>query len=344
MATIRKRVLKLLTLLVLLIFLTSFFLNFSHTVVTSSWFPKQFVLGFSENLKRFMKYSHRPCTCSRVCVEQRRVSRWFDRRFNQSVQPLLTEQNSLLGEDIYRWWLKLQGEKQPTDLNDTIKELFQVVPGNVDPFLEKKAMGCRRCAVVGNSGNLRNSWYGSQIDKHDFVLRMNKAPTIGFEADVGSKTTHHLVYPESFRELRENVSMILVPFKTLDLEWVVSATTGTGTISHTYIPVPAKIKVKPNKILIYHPAFIKYVFDSWLEGHGRYPSTGILSVILSLHICDEVDLYGFGADGKGNWHHYWENNPSAGAFRKTGVHDGDFESNVTSILASIDKIRIFKGR
>lgn len=59
---------------------------------------------------------------------------------------------------------------------------------------------------------------------------MNKAPTAGFEADVGRKTTHHLVYPESFRELAENVSMVLVPFKTVDLEWVISATT-TGTIS-----------------------------------------------------------------------------------------------------------------
>ena len=60
--------------------------------------------------------------------------------------------------------------------------------------------------------------------------RMNKAPTAGFEADVGRKTTHHLVYPESFRELAENVSMVLVPFKTVDLEWVISATT-KGTIS-----------------------------------------------------------------------------------------------------------------
>lgn len=58
----------------------------------------------------------------------------------------------------------------------------------------------------------------------------------------------------------------------------------------------------------------------------------------------QVDLYGFGADSRGNWHHYWENNPSAGAFRKTGVHDADFESNVTATLASVDKIRIFKGR
>lgn len=55
-------------------------------------------------------------------------------------------------------------------------------------------------------------------------------------------------------------------------------------------------------------------------------------------------MYGFGADSKGHWHHYWENNASAGAFRKTGVHDGDFEFNLTLTLASIEKISFFKGR
>lgn len=242
----RKRTLKLLTFFVLFIFLTSFLLNYSHTVVTPTWFSKQMVIEFSENLKKLMTYSHRPCTCAR-CIGERKVSSWFDERFNWSMQPLLTVQNALLEEDTYRWWLKLQREKQPSNLNDTIKELFQVVPGNMDPLLEKKSVGCRRCAVVGNSGNLKESWYGPQIDSHDFVLRMNKAPTVGFEADVGSKTTHHLVYPESFRDLAENVTMILVPFKTLDLQWVVSAVT-TGTISHTYVPVPKKIKVQKNKV------------------------------------------------------------------------------------------------
>lgn len=74
------------------------------------------------------------------------------------------------------------------------------------------------------------------------------------------------------------------------------------------------------------------------------PFTKVMLSGSYLGFAPQVDLYGFGADSKGNWNHYWENNPSAGAFRKTGVHDGDFEHNVTATLAAINKIRIFKGR
>lgn len=163
--------------------------------------------------------------------------------------------------------------------------------------------------------------------------------------------------------------------------------------------------------MIYSPTFFKYVYESWLEGHGRYPSTGFLSLLLAIHVCDEVSwtavqywnstvkwnnfamiqnkaekwyekwrenwtnsteeevykacvddvllclrhcalvprplqvsVFGFGADQYGNWHHYWEENHLAGAFRHTGVHDGDYEYNVTLLLADKHKIRMFKGR
>ncbi len=59
---------------------------------------------------------------------------------------------------------------------------------------------------------------------------MNQAPTQGFEKDVGYKTTHHLMYPESATDLENSTSLILIPFKTLDLEWIISALT-TGDIS-----------------------------------------------------------------------------------------------------------------
>ncbi|XP_054840449.1 CMP-N-acetylneuraminate-beta-galactosamide-alpha-2,3-sialyltransferase 1 [Eublepharis macularius] len=339
MLAVRKRSLKMFTLaLLFVITITSFLLNYTHNAVMVTWDPKQII----EQFRKLMKYPRRPCGCS-TCISEQGVSLWFDERFNQTMQPFLTAQNAFMPPESYRWWLKLQGERSPKHINESIQELFEIIPGDREQVLERSGSRCRRCAVVGNSGNLKQSQYGEEIDAHDFVFRMNKAPTAGFEVDVGSKTTHHFIYPESYKELAEDVNMILIPFKTLDLRWVVSALT-TGTINHTYIPVPRKIKVNKDKILVYHPIFIKYVYDNWLQHHGRYPSTGFLSVIFALHICDEVDLYGFGADSKGNWHHYWENNPSAGAFRQTGVHDGDFESNVTLTLASVDKIRIFKGR
>lgn len=71
--------------------------------------------------------------------------------------------------------------------------------------------------------------------------------------------------------------------------------------------------------------------DLW---HGR---------VRVLHLL-QVSVFGFGADQYGNWHHYWEENHLAGAFRHTGIHDGDYEYNVTLLLADKQKIRMFKGR
>ena len=49
------------------------------------------------------------------------------------------------------------------------------------------------CAVVGNSGTLLGSKFGGAIDAHDAVIRLNGAPTVGFEDDVGQKTTWDMV-------------------------------------------------------------------------------------------------------------------------------------------------------
>ncbi|RXN17020.1 CMP-N-acetylneuraminate-beta-galactosamide-alpha-2,3-sialyltransferase 1-like protein [Labeo rohita] len=276
-------------------------------------------------------------------------------------------------ENLWQW---LQVEKNPSNLTIVLDRLFQLIPAE-EHYVDAHPDRCRTCSVVGNSGNLRESRYGSYIDSSDFVIRMNQAPTQGFEKDVGYKTTHHLMYPESATDLENSTSLILIPFKTLDLEWIISALT-TGTISNpefgecvlatgksqfvgpwdlltigtkyrckapdrTYVPVKARIKANKNKVSIYNPSFLKYVYDSWLEGRGRYPSTGFLSLIFAIHICDEVNVFGFGADQDGNWHHYWEDNMLGGAFRHTGVHDGDYEYNITLLLADKRKITLYRG-
>ncbi|OXB74064.1 UNVERIFIED_CONTAM: hypothetical protein H355_003127 [Colinus virginianus] len=235
----------------------------------------------------------------------------------------------------------LQPQFKSHNTQEVLSKLFQIVPGE-NPYSWRDPRHCRRCAVVGNSGNLRGSGYGHEIDGHDFIMRMNQAPTVGFEADVGSRTTHHFMYPESAKNLPANVSFVLVPFKTLDLLWIASALS-TGQIRFTYAPVKPFLRVDKEKVQIYNPAFFKYIHDRWTEHHGRYPSTGMLVLFFALHVCDEVNVFGFGADSRGNWHHYWENNRYAGEFRKTGVHDADFEAHIIDMLAKTSRIEVYRG-
>nr|XP_015223922.1 PREDICTED: CMP-N-acetylneuraminate-beta-galactosamide-alpha-2,3-sialyltransferase 2 [Lepisosteus oculatus] len=156
------------------------------------------------------------------------------------------------------------------------------------------------------------------------------------------------LFPESLcvAGMREAASLplfVLVPFKTLDLLWITSALS-TGQIRFTYAPVKQFLRVDKDKVQIYNPAFFKYIHDRWTQHHGRYPSTGMLVLFFALHVCDEVNVFGFGADSRGNWHHYWEQNRYAGEFRKTGVHDADYEAQIISSLAKAGKITIFPGK
>lgn len=59
-----------------------------------------------------------------------------------------------------------------------------------------------------------------------------------------------------------------------------------------------------------------------------------------LPVCVQVSVFGYGADQQGNWHHYWEENRYAGAFRKTGVHSADFETEVIHKLDKEGKISL----
>ena len=47
----------------------------------------------------------------------------------------------------------------------------------------------KTCAVVGTSGTLKEKALGEQIDKHEAVIRTDLGRTVGFEKDVGARTT-----------------------------------------------------------------------------------------------------------------------------------------------------------
>uniref|UniRef100_A0A8D0FGH0 CMP-N-acetylneuraminate-beta-galactosamide-alpha-2,3-sialyltransferase 2 n=1 Tax=Strix occidentalis caurina TaxID=311401 RepID=A0A8D0FGH0_STROC len=264
------------------------------------------------------------------CGASTNSSAWFSARYNMSMEPLLTGAAHELSSDVVQWWLVSQGMGRSSGL-------FSGSP-NLGMWDTSR---CRTCAVVGNSGRLKGSGHGLRIDAHDWVLRMNRAKIAGFELDVGMRTTHHFMYPESAVNLGPNIHLVLVPFKPLDLKWLASAFS-TGELTHTYMRVKQFIKADRNKVLILSPAFLKYIHDNWTQRHGRYPSTGFTALLFALHLCQQVSVFGFGADSEGNWHHYWEKNRWSGAFRRTRVHDADVEFSIIKRLAAEGRILFYK--
>ncbi|XP_018526149.2 CMP-N-acetylneuraminate-beta-galactosamide-alpha-2,3-sialyltransferase 1-like [Lates calcarifer] len=223
------------------------------------------------------------CACEKCLSDE---DQWFTQRLNKSVEPFLSSKYKL-SEDSFRWWTGLQAEKRNFDsYSTTVNTLFKMFPPS--PSLIEPSPGrCRTCAVVGNSVNLLGSHYGPLIDFNDVIIRINYGPTKGYEADVGKRTTHRVIYPESASDLDNTTHLVLVPFKIQDLEWLIKALT-TGFSGTSYVPVKSNIKANKDLVMVVNPAFMRYVHDTWLEKKGTYPSTGFMTLVLALHICDEA--------------------------------------------------------
>uniref|UniRef100_UPI0037E95D6D CMP-N-acetylneuraminate-beta-galactosamide- alpha-2,3-sialyltransferase 1-like n=1 Tax=Semicossyphus pulcher TaxID=241346 RepID=UPI0037E95D6D len=146
----------------------------------------------------------------------------FRKVVNASLKPFLSRLDKT-SKDAFNWWKHLQGEKGNFSFFQmTVDKLFHVFPP-VQNVVESSPDRCRTCAVVGNSGNLKGSYYGPLIDFHDVVIRMNRGRTKGYEKDVGTKTTHHVMYPESAIYLDNTTHLVLFPFKTSDFKWLLNA-------------------------------------------------------------------------------------------------------------------------
>ncbi|XP_036823225.1 CMP-N-acetylneuraminate-beta-galactosamide-alpha-2,3-sialyltransferase 1 isoform X3 [Oncorhynchus mykiss] len=210
----------------------------------------------SNSLVDFVKNALRPldrilspkyCACLK-CMTQPDDDLWFQKRFNTSFQPFLTRKYKTLSNDTRMWWQKLQKDRNIANFSEVVEKLFQVIP-DADLYMDAGPERCRTCAVVGNSGNLKGSHYGALIDSSDVIIRMNKARTSGYERDVGSRTTHHIIYPESAIDLDNTTSLLFFPFKTLDLQWLPGAITTGSHITFSYLRLRPKIKANKDLAL-----------------------------------------------------------------------------------------------
>nr|XP_057902644.1 CMP-N-acetylneuraminate-beta-galactosamide-alpha-2,3-sialyltransferase 1-like isoform X2 [Doryrhamphus excisus]XP_057902646.1 CMP-N-acetylneuraminate-beta-galactosamide-alpha-2,3-sialyltransferase 1-like isoform X2 [Doryrhamphus excisus] len=270
------------------------------------------------------------CNCDKCLAERDKELKDI---LDVSPKPFLSKWDRT-SEDEFNWWKHLQFEKRPFSVfNEIVDRLFTIFP-SVPDVEGPSPYRCRKCAVVGNSGNLKGSGYGKLINDHDIVIRMNHGRTKGYEEDVGTKTTHHVMYPESAVYLDNSTHLVLFSFKINDLLWLLR----TFTPRENGQENPEK-RGNKNLVMMLNPAFMKYVHEVWLKGAGRYPSTGFMVFVLSLQMCDEVSVFGFGANQDGNWHHYFEKMK----INQMRIHHGIQEYEMIQQLHQKQIIRFFKG-
>lgn len=198
--------------------------------------------------------------------------------------------------------LGLQGSEE--HLAPALASLPQ--PG-LPPALSRKGR-CRRCVVVGNGGVLHRSHLGSHIDQYDIIIRLNNAPVLSFERDVGSRTTIRLIYPEgaphSTEEYKKTSMVALVVFKGLDLDWLISVITkqplSLWSKMWFWREVVEEIPLRPENFRILHPEIIHKTGQALqkyaLKQGNMVPTLGASAVVMALQMCDHVSLAGFGYD------------------------------------------------
>jgi hypothetical protein len=203
------------------------------------------------------------------------------------------------------------------------------------------------CAVVGASGNLLGSGLGDEIDGHDVVLRINLAPTRGFETDVGRRTTHYLVTQWILGMVidgkgHENVSPDLdgrLQSLADGAYWLLVYRPFDGPVAMEellrQLPLLAERPhpIPRDRARLVHPEF-SLLAGSWKIGLDEDPSTGLLGILFAAHACDSVDVYGFGPDARGQHSYYY----------KPSTHSDHGPNMEDVLIRRLDAARILRLR
>ncbi|XP_025776919.1 alpha-N-acetyl-neuraminyl-2,3-beta-galactosyl-1,3-N-acetyl-galactosaminide alpha-2,6-sialyltransferase isoform X1 [Panthera tigris] len=164
---------------------------------------------------------------------------------------------------------------------------------------------CRSCAVVSSSGQMLGSGLGAEIDSAECVLRMNQAPTVGFEADVGRRSTLRVVSHTSVPLLLRNYSHYFQHARdTLYVVWGQGRHMDRALGGRTYRTLLQLTKMYPGlQVYTFTERMMAYCDQVFQDETGKnrrqsgsFLSTGWFTMILALELCEEIVVYGMVSD------------------------------------------------
>ena len=261
---------------------------------------------------------------------QRKLEAAYPASFEIGVEVFWEPHDGWVTPEVLDWWAHRITIEDLEGVNPkAAKRMLWRVPEASPVF--RKPPGRRLCAVVGASRNLLGSSYGDLIDAHDMVFRVNRAPTEKYATDVGKDTTHHVMWPRELEEWEfdRNAFLLMTPI----------AASNPDIFDGIVRLAEHDLGWDLGRVRIIHPEFVRYVHQNWTEDRGGYPSTGFIALMIALHVCDEVDVFGFGADAQGRWDRYYQDNPDD--VRK--FHPTDFEGQLRREMEKNGILKVFQG-
>ncbi|KAI1898771.1 hypothetical protein AGOR_G00075800 [Albula goreensis] len=268
------------------------------------------VKAFSDDMRNLMSC---PWIANRTKKERYRIDLYSCCNATQSV--ILTKDNTALGQKI-----TYDAEKRTRVVD---KSLHKMLPQST-PWRTEGQLG--HCAVVGNGGILKNSTCGSQINKADFVIRLNLAP-INFSKDVGVKTSLVTANPTQIKNgypnLRKNPQPLANRMAAYGNASLLMPAFAYSFCTALSFQVHQSLKpLRPQqKVVFFNPNYLRMLDRYWRKKGQRANrlSSGLMLASVAMELCDEVHLYGFwpfsfGLSEEKLTHHYYDNvGPRPGA-------------------------------
>ncbi|XP_033640091.1 alpha-N-acetylgalactosaminide alpha-2,6-sialyltransferase 1-like [Asterias rubens] len=290
--------------------------------------------------------AYKQSVCPKTVSSVTKYSKWFRERFIPGIKVFIDKEDLRRVDELKVYDLPF-GIRQSDQA--FVEILNHTSFRNPELPLHGSSQECIKCAVVGCGGILNGSEAGTEIEGHDYVFRLNRAISgEHYVKDVGKKTTFYTFFPESehtFDVKDENVTSLYTMFKSFDVAYAlhmvkdIDPPLAVRGDKQTY--TMRKPNVNRSKLKIIHPSFFRYVYTKYMDGVSYRPTTGAIVVIMALHLCDEVNIYGFGYDKRFTLH-YYDDKFIMHMNNLTTLHDVDKERILWKKLHEEGILRLFK--